>query len=144
VAPDRPLEVTVPGDRLFNFEDASGARAVPGVDTDLFGLLDHIATAIETGDDTAIPALGEKLDALYKQVVEQRGVLGARALRVEDAIDSAGQAELSAREILGDTEDVDIASALVDLQHQQLCYQAALAATAQLAKIPTLFELGWT
>ena len=114
------------------------------MDTDLFGLLDHIATAIETGDDTAIPALGEKLDALYKQVVEQRGVLGARALRVEDAIDSAGQAELSAREILGDTEDVDIASALVDLQHQQLCYQAALAATAQLAKIPTLFELGWT
>jgi len=144
VAPDRPLEVTAPGDRLFNFEDSSGARAVPGVDTDLFALLDQIATAIETGDDSAIPTLGKKLDALYEQVVEERGVLGARALRVEDAIDSAGEAELSAREILGDTEDVDIATALIDLQHQQLCYQAALAATSQLARIPSLFELGWT
>lgn len=143
VAPDRPLEITIPGDRLFNYHDASGARAVPSVDADLFALLDEVAAAIEAGDDSRIPALAEDLDALYAHVVEQRGVLGARVQRIDEAARSAADAELIAREILSDTEDVDIATALIDLQHQQLCYQAALAATASLARIPTLFELGW-
>jgi len=144
VAPDRPLEVTIPGDRLFNFEDASGTRAIPGVDTDLFALLDDIADAIEVGDEARIPGLAEDLDTLYGHIVEQRGVLGAKVQRIDDAVDSAAQAELSAREILAETEDVDIASALIDMESQRLSYQAALAATSTLARIPSLFELGWS
>ncbi len=144
VAPDRPLEVTIPGDRLFNYENGSGTRAVPGVETDLFALLDEIANAIEAGDDARIPGLAEDLDALYGHIVEQRGVLGAKVQRIDAAVESAGLAELSAREILASTEDVDIASALIDLEQQKLSYQAALAATSTLAKIPSLFELGWS
>lgn len=143
VAPGRPLDVTIPGDRLFNFADAGGVRAVPSVNTDLFTLLDDIAAAIESGDDGALPGLAEDLDALYGHVVEERAVLGTRAQRVEDAHESAMDAEVLAREILADTEDVDIAATAIELQHQQLCYQAALAATAKLAQLPTLFELTW-
>lgn len=143
VAPERPMEVTLPGDGLFNFEDAGGDRAVSEVDTDLFTLLDDIADAIEAGDDNALPDMAEDLDALYQHVVGQRGVLGARVQRIEDAQHSAGDMEVAAREILSDIEDVDIASALVDLQHQQVCYQAALSATAKLAQLPTLFEMSW-
>ena len=144
VAPDRPVEVTIPGDRLFNFEDGSGNRALPAVDTDLFALLGEIADAVEAGDEASIPGLAEDLDVLYGHIVEQRGVLGAKVQRIDDALDSAKEAELSAREILAETEDVDIASALMDLEQQQLSYQAALAATSTLAKIPSLFELGWS
>ena len=143
VAPDRPLEITVPGDRLFNYEDAGGSRPVAAVDRDLFTLLNDLADAIEAGDEGGIPALATDLDALYGHVVEQRGVLGAKVQRIDTAMDSALDAEVSAREILADTEDIDIVSALMDLQHQQLCYQAALSATAKLAQIPTLFELQW-
>jgi flagellar hook-associated protein 3 FlgL len=143
VAPERPLEVTIPGDRLFNYEDASGQRAVPAVDSDLFGLLDRIADAIEVGDDTLTTALAGDLDALYEHIVQQRGVLGARVQRIDAAASTAGDAELAARTILSDAEDVDIAAALIELEHEQLCYQAALAATSTIAKIPTLFELGW-
>jgi flagellar hook-associated protein 3 FlgL len=143
VAPDRPLEITIPGDRLFNFPDGGGTRPVSSVNTDLFALLDDLANAIEAGDEARIPELAEDLDALYGHVVEQRGVLGAKVRRIDDAMASASDAEVSAREILADTEDIDIAHALVDLQHQQLCYQAALAATAKLAEVPTLFELQW-
>jgi len=84
------MEVTIPGDRLFNFADADGARAVAGVDTDLFALL-----------------------------------------------------ELVCRDLLSRVEDVDLAAALAELELRQLNYQAALAATAKLAALPTLFELDW-
>ncbi|MEA3402909.1 MAG: flagellin [Armatimonadota bacterium] len=143
VAPGRPMEVTIPGDRLFNFTDAGGARAVPEVDSDLFTLLDGLAEAIEAGDDNAVVGLAEDIDRLHHHVVEQRGVLGARVQRVEDAQRSAAAAEVAAREVLSDTEDVDVAEALMELQHQQVCYQAALAATSKLSQIPTLFELSW-
>ncbi|MFW5867020.1 MAG: flagellin [Armatimonadota bacterium] len=143
VAPDRPLEITVPGDRLFNYEDTAGVRPIPEVDSDLFTLLDDLAGAIEAGDDARVPELAADLDALYGHVVEQRGVLGARVQRIDDATESALNAEVAAREILSDTEDIDIATALMDLQHQQLSYQAALAATSKLAQLPTLFELQW-
>ncbi len=143
VAPDRPMEVSIPGDRLFNYENASGERAVPGVENDLFALLDGLATAIEAGDEAGCIALGEDLDALYEHVIQQRGVLGARTQRIQDAAESAKNAEISAREILSDVEDVDIAHALIELQHRQIAYQAALAATSKLAQIPTLFELNW-
>lgn len=143
VAPDRPLEITIPGDRLFNYEDAAGVRPVVDVDSDLFTLLDDLADSIEAGEETRITELAADLDALYGHVVEQRGVLGAKVRRVDDATRSAKDAEVAAREILSDTEDIDIVQGLVDLQHQQLCYQAALSATAKLAQIPTLFELQW-
>lgn len=143
VAPDRPMEVSIPGDRLFNFDDALGQRAVAGVDSDLFALLDEIADAIEAGDEAACVALAEDLDALYDHVVQQRGVLGARTQRIQDAAQSALNAEIAAREILSDVEDVDLAQTLIELQHRQTAYQAALAATSQLARIPTLFEIGW-
>ncbi|MFW5866648.1 MAG: hypothetical protein ACOCX2_02455, partial [Armatimonadota bacterium] len=65
VAPDRPLEITVPGDRLFNYEDSAGVRPIPEVDSDLFGLLDDLANAIEAGDEARVPELAADLDALY-------------------------------------------------------------------------------
>ena len=55
VAPDRPLEITVPGDRLFNYEDGAGVRPVGDVDSDLFSLMDNLADAIEAGDEALIP-----------------------------------------------------------------------------------------
>ena len=143
VAPGRPIEVTIPGDRLLNFEDAADDRAVPEVDRDLFALLDDIATAIEAGDTEQVAALGADLERLYGHIIQQRGVLGARTMRIEDALASAQDAELAAREVLSGAEDVDIAGALMELQARQVSYQAALTATARLAGLPTLFELGW-
>jgi len=143
VAPGRPMEVTIPGDRLFNFEDAAGDRAVADIDTDLFALLDEIAATIEAGDAEELASLATDLERLSAHVRQQRGVLGARMQRIEDALEWAQDAEVVAREILSDSEDTDIVSALMELQHVQVSYQAALTATARLAQLPTLFDLGW-
>ncbi len=143
VAPGRAMEVTVPGDRLFNFEDAGGDRAVGSVDNDLFGLLEDLAVAIESGDNTAVEARSVDLQALAGHAIEQRGVLGARAARIEDAEIAAGNMEVRANEILSEAEGVDLVAAIVELENQKLAYQSALSATAKLAQLPTLFELNW-
>ena len=143
VAPGRPMEASVPGDRLLNFENADGERAVPDVDTDIFTLLADLASAVEAGDDAEVRRMTPQLQALSENVVEQRGVLGARARRVRDATDAAACAEVHARELLADIEDVDLVRAITDLEAQKLAYQAALAATAKMAQLPTLFELEW-
>jgi len=143
VAPARPMEVTIPGDRLFNFADADGARAVAGVDTDLFALLDTLADAIAAGDAGTVAARANDLQRLYDHVIQQRGVLGARTQRLQDGQDAARDAELVCRDLLSRVEDVDLAAALAELELRQLNYQAALAATAKLAALPTLFELDW-
>jgi flagellar hook-associated protein 3 FlgL len=135
--------VTLPGDGLFNFEDAGGMRAVPEVDTDLFALLEDLATEIEEGDDSQIEQGMADLQKLYEHVVEQRGVLGARTVRLEQAQTAAGDAEVHAREILADVEAVDIVQAIMEMQSLEVSYQAALAATSKLAQMPTLFELAW-
>lgn len=143
VAPGRPMEVTIPGDRLFNFADASGVHAVAGVDSDLFALLDTIADAIEAGDADAVAVGAGDLQRLYDHVIQQRGVLGARTQRLQDGQDAAAQAELVCRDLLSRVDDVDLAEALAELELRRLNYQAALAATARLAALPTLFELDW-
>ncbi len=143
VAPQRPMEVTLPGDMLFNFEDAGGERAVADVDTDLFALLEELATHIENGDDNQVEERMPDLRKLYEHCVEQRGVLGARTVRVQQAMEAAKDVEVHAREVLSDVEDVDIAQAIVQMQAQEVAYQAALSATAKMAQMPTLFELAW-
>lgn len=143
VAPGRPMEVTIPGDRLFNFEDANGERAVAGVDRDMFALLEDLASAIEVGNDAETLTCMTDFDALSGQVTQQRGVLGARAARLATAQRSAGDVELHAREILTDVEGVDMVQAMLDLQNEELAYQAALAAVAKMVQLPTLFQMNW-
>jgi len=143
VAPGRPMEVTIPGDRLFNFEDAGGTRAVPAVDRDMFALLEDLAAAIEAGNDAETVACMTDFDALSGHVTQQRGVLGARAARLATAQQSAADVELHAQEILTNVEGVDMVEAMLNLQNQELAYQAALAAVAKMVQLPTLFQMNW-
>ena len=70
-------------------------------------------------------------------------MLGARTVRVQQAMEAAKDVEVHAREVLSDVEDVDIAQAIVQMQAQEVAYQAALSAPAKMAQMPTLFELAW-
>ncbi len=143
VAPARPMEVTIPGDQLFNFEDASGDRAVADVDRDMFTLLEDLASAIEAGNDAETVACMTDFDTLSGHVTQQRGVLGARAARLATAQTSAADVELHAREILTETEGVDMVQAMLDMQNEELVYQAALAAASKIMALPTLFQMNW-
>jgi len=127
---------------------ADGVQVRVDVDgQDAFGpngdsVFDHLAAlstalraADQTGISTAIDALGadgDRINAVHADV-------GTRAGRVERAKTAAEDAHLSLTSSLSEIENTDLPKATVELQLQQVAYQAALAATARVIQ-PSLQE----
>ncbi len=142
IAPSRSCEITVTGQEVFNFADAmTGNRAVSGVDADLFEVMEELAQDIEVGYEDGIREHMAELKTLQEHVLGQRGKVGAYGMRLEQNLELAKDAELQSRTVLAEVEDVDIVQAMIEVERQKMAYQSALAATAQLAQMPTLFEL---
>jgi flagellar hook-associated protein 3 FlgL len=79
--------------------------------------------------------LDDVLDGLLSAAAD----VGSRSARMETAgtINSGQQLTLKAQ--LTDTEDIDLPKTIMELQMQQVGYQAALQATAQVMQ-PTLLD----
>lgn len=140
VAPGRGVELTVSGERLFNFEDAAGERAVDTVDGDIFQTMSDLAEAIENNDVNEITSRSKDLESLRDHIVAERGRLGASGMRLEQSIALTEDAELQCRTILAEIEDVDMVRALSEAQQRKTSYLAALAATSMISNMPTLFN----
>jgi flagellar hook-associated protein 3 FlgL len=65
--------------------------------------------------------------------------VGTRTARVERALQSAKDAELGLTNSLSEIENTDLPKAMVELQMQEVAYQAALAATARVLQ-PSLVD----
>ena len=141
-APSRSCEITVTGQEVFNFADPiSGNRAVSEVDADLFEVLEALAEDIEVGYEAGISEHMAELKTLQEHVLTERGKVGAYGMRLEQNLELAKDAELRSRTVLAEVEDVDIVQAMIEVEREKMAYQSALAATAEIAQMPTLFEL---
>ena len=65
--------------------------------------------------------------------------VGTRTVRIEKAKAAAEDADLSLSSRLSEVENTDLPKATVELQLQQVAYQAALAATAKVMQ-PSLLD----
>jgi flagellar hook-associated protein 3 FlgL len=78
-----------------------------------------------------LDALASTLALKTSQVQTELGQVGARFQRV-DAMQSQNKADaLTMKKNLSNLEDVDLAEIMMQLQTQQVAYQAALQATAK-------------
>ena len=114
--------------------DGSGAA-----DGKLLDTLRSAAVALR-GDDAATlrdTSLG-RLDANLDTVLEVRARNGARSNRLDSAISRLSEVEESSVKQLSQTEDVDIAKAMIDFNSQQAAYQSALRAGATLVQTSLL------
>lgn len=113
-----------------NSREASGIlKAVQ----DLVAHLERNEVARISGEDLA--KLDEALDLLLKV----RAEVGARTLRMENAVNRFMDFALSFKKLLSLDEDIDVAEVVVQLQEHQNVYQMALAAAARLLQ-PTLLD----
>jgi flagellar hook-associated protein 3 FlgL len=120
--------------------------AVSTVGTDAFGpdgnnLFDVLGKAVDqlrTSPDQLGATLGE-LDAVMEKMKSALADVGTRYGRVESALASVNSATLDMQAALSEVENVDIAKAIVDLQMQEVAYQAALGATARVIQ-PSLTD----
>lgn len=120
VAPGRRLAVGLPGDAIF-----SGP-------TDVFAVLDDLATALDANDTAGIRAGIEGTRAAHGQVVEARGVLGARSDAIETASAVVERLEVRALEAQDELVGVDVAEAYLELERARSAYAAAVQIAAQL------------
>jgi len=93
-------------------------------------LLDRLASGVAGTGVTG--AEFDELDAAMSKVLQALGDVGARGARVQTtkAAVEASRLDLSSR--ISESEDVDLPEAIMNLQAQQVAYQAALGAAAKI------------
>jgi flagellar hook-associated protein 3 FlgL len=119
--------------------DVDGPSAFGPAGATVFDHLADLSVALRAGNSTGISAAVDLLATDGKRVTNTQADVGARTARIEQARTAATDAQLTLTSSLSEVENVDIAKATVDLQLQEVAYQAALGATARVMQ-PSLLD----
>ncbi len=103
----------------------------------IFDVFIEFRDALRAGDGDDVRDVINKLDACMNQVINTQSVIGARATRLEAAENRMLDDELNLNKLVSNIEDIDIAGAISNLELEQLVYQVALRAGADIIQ-PTL------
>lgn len=110
--------------------DVTGPEAFGSGDEDLFSVVKNIAAHVTT-DPAALAEDLTALDAALSGMLVAIAGVGAAASRVETAATVNMDSQLTLTTRLSAIEDVDLPRTTMDLQMQQVTYQAALSVTAK-------------
>ncbi len=116
----------------------SGPEAFTAGSDDLFTVLDDAITQLRTAPASLNTTLG-RLDKVMEQMRTALADVGTRYGRVESAMAEVNDTSIDLQATLSEVENVDIAKAIVDLQMQEVAYQASLGATARVMQ-PSLLD----
>lgn len=125
------------GVRLRVDVDAAAVFGTTGAT--VFDDLDAVATALRAGDEPGIQAGLAALEVGLRRMTTAQTEVGTRYARIEHAQVQAGDDELNLSSRLAEVESTDLAKAVVELQLQEVAYQAALGATARVMQ-PSLLD----
>ena len=105
---------------------------------DLFSVLGDAIDQLRNSPG-ALGSSQARLEAVAGRMRSALADVGTRVNRVETAAENLAGSTLDATNALSQIENVDIASAIVDLQMQEVAYQAALGATSRVIQ-PSLLD----
>jgi flagellar hook-associated protein 3 FlgL len=126
------------GDGISVGVTVDGPTAFAAGGDDLFSMLSDVIDQLRNDPSAVSGSLG-RLDAVAGSMRNAQATVGTRVNRVESARDSLATSTLSNTQSLSEVENVDVAAAIVDLQMQEVAYQAALGATSRVLQ-PTLLD----
>jgi flagellar hook-associated protein 3 FlgL len=118
--------------------NVSGQDAFTSGADDLFGVLGDAASLVNS-NPAALKDVLTRLDAVSGSMRTSLTSVGSRYAQVESTVDSLSASTLATKSSLSDIENVDAAQAIMDVQMQQVAYQASLGATARVLQ-PTLLD----
>jgi flagellar hook-associated protein 3 FlgL len=95
---------------------------------------DHV-----TGDPSALAADLGALDVALDRLLSATSTIGARSARLEAATQVNADLQLTLKSQLAEVEDIDLPKTIMELNQQQVSYEAALQAAAQVIQ-PTLMD----
>ncbi|MFO7299377.1 MAG: flagellin [Actinomycetes bacterium] len=131
VGPKDEVKVNVSGDRVFFGTD-------PG-DVDLFSALQGLADEISADNDAGVQTMLDAIDGAMDRILTALAELGAATNRIEAAQRRASDEKLSLQDDLAQVESIDVAEAIMQLQLQQVAYEATLGALARSIQ-PSLID----
>ena len=127
VAPNVSVTVNSTGPQVFG---PAGA--------DLFTVLSTIATDLRT-NPANLGADQTNLDAAFVRMNDSLAGVGSRYNQVEVMAAKVEAAQVDSTNSLAEVESIDLPATIVNLQMQQVAYQAALSATAKVIQ-PSLVD----
>jgi flagellar hook-associated protein 3 FlgL len=127
VAPGVRVQVNVNGDEVFG---------APG--DDVFTALSRISHALRT-DPSQLNTDVTNLDTRIQGIENSQASIGARTRRLETMKDRNDTDGITLKQSLSQVEDADLAQVTLELQMQQVAYQAALSTTAKVIQ-PSLVD----
>jgi flagellar hook-associated protein 3 FlgL len=134
VGPSVSVQVNTPGLGIFGEGTAAG-------DNLLFDTLRKLSADIRSGNGAALRTTDlQALDANLTTIVDARAGVGATQNRVDAAKNRLQDVTETATKLLSETEDADMAKAILTLSTQQSAYQAALRSGATVMQQRTLMD----
>ncbi len=128
VGPGMTVQVNVPGPQAFG-----------PAGNDVFSTLATLANDLRTNPAAITTTDLGAIDTAATRVRTALGEVGARSAQLETTKTRSDDLLLNLRDSLSKIEDIDLPKAAMDLQIQQVSYQAALAATAKVIQ-PSLVD----
>lgn len=128
LADGQQIDVNVAGSAVFG----SG----PG---SIFDVLTQIADDLRNDPANVVNNNLGNLDTGTNTILTALGDIGARTNRIENMQQRATSDELNLRTRLSEAEDVDLPETIMELQLQEVAYQAALSATSRVIQ-PSLLD----
>ncbi|RNM13140.1 flagellar hook-associated protein FlgL [Nocardioides pocheonensis] len=119
--------------------DVDGNTAFGPAGNSVFDHLTALSAALRSGNQAAISAGISALEGDRDQITTTQADVGSRQNRIQSAIQSASDDELRLKNSLSSVENADLPKTIVDLQMQQVAYQASLGATARVMQ-PSLLD----
>ncbi len=106
---------------------------------DLFAVVQDIRDHANAGDTTSLTQDLANLDGVMNKMLAAAADVGTRAARLDTAAQVNSSTQLNLQAKLTATENVDLPKTIMNMQMQQVGYQAALQVTAQTLQ-PTLLD----
>ncbi len=98
---------------------------------DIFSTLDRLVTSLKAGDIAGVGTAIAGIDAGRASLTESLATVGSRTNWVESARHRSQDTLHALRTELAEVEDVDIAEAIMNLQVEEIAYEATLQAVAR-------------
>jgi flagellar hook-associated protein 3 FlgL len=124
------VTVNVTGPEAFG--DGTGASE------NVFEFLERAAAEVRTGGAPVTAAIGT-LDTYMERLTGTLATVGAATNRIDAAMLRNADEQIVLKGELAKVQDIDLAAAVMDLQTQEVAYQATLAALSRVLQ-PSLVE----
>jgi flagellar hook-associated protein 3 FlgL len=91
-------------------------------------MLETLASQVTAGDEAGVDGSIGNVDAAIGRLLDGLAVVGAAGNRIEKTMSANQNEQIALRGQLSEIEDVDLADATMEMQLQEVAYQATLAA----------------